>query len=202
DQIPTAATRVMAAVRNALGDDAPESEQLFAMRSLTTSSVDVLKHYATAVEAQSNGRFEDARQSYLRTTELDPKFGLGYEGRAVMSRDLARSDDADRHSQEALRSLDRMTERERFAARGFYYRMIGDNQKCATEYGESIAKYPADTVAHNQRAGCIAKLRDMRAAMGEMRAAVQMVPNHVVYRTNYALLAALAGEFRIALEEA
>jgi tetratricopeptide (TPR) repeat protein len=89
-----------------------------------------------------------------------------------------------------------MTERERFGTRGFYYRMIGDNQKCAKEYSDSLAKYPADSVAHNQRAACLVKLRNMKEAVGEMRQAVQMLPNHTGYRGNLALLSALAGDFQ------
>ena len=37
-----------------------------------------------------------------------------------------------------------MTERERFATRGLFYRMIGDNQQCADEYGQPLAQYQAD----------------------------------------------------------
>ena len=56
-----------------------------------------------------------------------------------MSRNLGRPEDADKYIKEALRHLDGMTERERFGTRGFYYRMIGDNQQCAKEYGEALA---------------------------------------------------------------
>src|SRR5262249_17865252 len=69
------------------------------------------------------------------------------------------------------------------------------NQQCAKEYGDSLAKYPADSVAHNQRAACLVKLRDMKGAMDEMQQAVKMLPNHAGYRTNLALLAAWAGDF-------
>jgi eukaryotic-like serine/threonine-protein kinase len=201
DQVLDTATRLVARVRKALGDDTSESQQLFAMRSMSASSLEVVSHYAAAVEAQAKGRFEEARQSYLKAVELDPKFGLGYQGLAVMSRNLGRLDEADKYIQEALRYLDSMTERERFATRGFYYRMIGDNQQCAREYGESLAKYPADSVAHNQRAGCLARLKQMREAMEEMRKAVQMLPNHTGYRTNLAILANLAGDFETAQTE-
>ena len=51
-----------------------------------------------------------------------------------------------------MRHLDGMTERERFATRGNYYRLSGDLQQCVKEYGELIARYSADTVAHNHRA--------------------------------------------------
>ena len=40
--------------------------------------------------------------------------------------------------------------------------------------------------AHNQRAVCLAKLRNMGGAIDEFRQAVQILPNHVTYRGNLA----------------
>jgi tetratricopeptide (TPR) repeat protein len=131
----------------------------------------------------------------LKTVEEDPKFGLGYQGLAITSRNLDRPDDADKYIKEALRYLDGMTERERFSTRGTYFRMIGDNQGCAKEYGELVARYSADAIARNQRAICLAKLRNMREAMNEMQQAVQILPNYVAFRSNLALLTNLAGDF-------
>jgi serine/threonine protein kinase/tetratricopeptide (TPR) repeat protein len=198
DEVLGKTTTLMAAVRRELGDNTSRSDQLFAMRSLSTSSLAVVSQYAAAVEAQAKGNFEDARQRYLKAVELDPQFGLGYQGLAAMSRNLGRLDEADTYIKEAFRHLDGMTERERFATRGYYYRMVGDNQQCANEYSELLTRYPADTVAYNQRAGCLFKLRNMREAGKEMEKALALLPNHAGYRTNYALFAALAGNFEAA----
>jgi eukaryotic-like serine/threonine-protein kinase len=201
DEVLETATKMMASIRRALGEKTSSSAQLFAMRSVSASSLDVVSHYAAAIEAQSRGKFEDARDSYLKAVELDPKFGLGYQGLAVVSRNLGRPEDAEKYIKEALRYLDSMTDRERFGTRGFYYRMIGDNQQCATEYGELLALYPADTVGHIQRGVCLAAAKNMREAMNEFRQAVQMLPNHVGYRTNLALVSSLAGDFEAAESE-
>jgi len=192
------ATKLVADVRKALGDEVPQSQQLFAMRSLSAGSLEVLSFYAAAIQAQAKGDFEAAKQSYLKAVEVDPMFGLGYQGLAVMSRNLSRPDDAEKYIKQALKYLDGMTDREKFGTRGFYYRLIGDNQQCAKEYGLSLAQYPADTVAHNQRAGCLVKLKNMKEAMAEMRQAVQMLPNHTGYRTNLALVATWATDFEVA----
>ena len=191
----------MASVRKALGDETSESNQLFAMRTLSTSSLEVLSHYAAAVEAQSKGKFEDARKSFLQAVELDPNFGLGYQGLAAMSMNTGQAEDANKYIQEALRHLDGMTERERFSTRGLYYRLIGDSQQCVKDYGELIARFPADTLGHAQRSACMAKLRDMRGAIDEMQNAVKVLPNHVGYRANLALFYDLAGDFEAAERE-
>jgi eukaryotic-like serine/threonine-protein kinase len=202
DAVLATALQVMNDIRQGLGDRNTSGDaQLFAMRSVSASSLEVIGHYAAAVQAQSNLRFEEARDSYAKAVAIDPEFGLGYQGLAVMSRNLGRIDEAEKYIQQALRYLDSMTERERLGTRGFYYRMIGDNQRCAKEYEELVAKFPADTVGHAQRSVCLAAMKNMREAVTEARQAVEMLPNQVGYRTNLALLTNFAGDFAAAERE-
>jgi eukaryotic-like serine/threonine-protein kinase len=198
DQVLPAANRLMTKVRKALGDTASESAQLFAMRSLTTGSPEVVKYYAAAVEAQAQVKMEDARQNYLKAVAVDPKFGLGYQGLAVTAWNLGQPQEATKYIQEALRHLDSMTDRERFATRGYYDKLIGDNAQCVKEYGDLLARYPADAIAHNQRAACFYNLHDMQNAVNELTQAVRMLPNHVGLKTNLAFFTVLAGQFEAA----
>lgn len=190
---------MMGTIRKALGDPS-SSSQLFAMRSVSTTSLEVVSHYAAAIQALSNGKIEAARDSYLKAISIDPKFGLGYQGLAVVSRNLGRPDDAEKYIKEALKYLDSMTERERFGTRGYYYRVLGDNQQCVKEYGDLLAAYPADTTARANRANCFSALKQMREAMEEYRKLVAMAPNSTAYRTNLALSSAVAGDFEGAEE--
>jgi serine/threonine protein kinase/tetratricopeptide (TPR) repeat protein len=201
DQVLTALTRVATSVRNALGDETSDSDQQLAMKTISTTSLEVASHYAAAVNAQARGNAEEALASFAKTVELDPKFGLGYQGLAVMSRNMGRLQDSEKYAAEALRYLDQMTERERYTTRGYYYIRTGDYQACVKEYQELIDKYPADVPGHNQRASCLARLRDMRAAVEEMRKVVAILPNHTVYRSNLAVLLNYSGEFAAAEEE-
>jgi eukaryotic-like serine/threonine-protein kinase len=201
DQVLATVTKLATAVRKVLGEKTSESNQLFAMRSISTTSFDVISEYAAGIEWQSKAKYEEARQRFLRAVELDPKFGLGYQSLAATSRNVGKMEDAEKYAKEALRYLDGMTERERFSTRGNYYRMTGDLQQCVKEYGELIARYAADTVAHNQRAICLVKLRDMRGAVAEMRKAIQILPNHKSYHGNLALFADYAGDFVTAEQE-
>jgi eukaryotic-like serine/threonine-protein kinase len=194
DQVLGTVTTLAATVRKVLGDKTSESAQLFAMKSISTTSLEAVQQYATGVELQSKGKFEEARQAFLKAVELDPKFGLGYQSAAAMSRNVGKLEDADKYAKEALRSLDTMTERERFNVRGYYYRTVGDLRQCVSEYGKMLARYSADTVAHNQRAVCMVGLRDMGGAVDELRQAVQILPNHVGYRANMAIFMNYAGD--------
>ena len=201
DQVLDTVTTVASNVRRALGDQTSESVQSLAMRSLSTTSFEVTRYYAAAVEAQARSDFNTAFENYAKTVELDPTFGLGYHGMAIQSRNLGRLQDADKYGAEALRFLDSMTERERFSTRGNYYYRAGDYGGCVREYGELIAKFPADVPAHNGRAICLSRLRDFRGAVDEMRRAVKILPNHSLYRSNLAAFLIYAGEFAEAEQE-
>jgi tetratricopeptide (TPR) repeat protein len=197
DGIVEAATALMVSVRNALGDDTSASAPQFAMqKSLSATSLEVVRLYAASQDAASNARFEEARERALKATELDPTFGSGYQLVAVASQNLRNRQDALKYSAEALNHLDRMTEREAFSARGFYYRITGNYTKCVSEYGELINRYPADVVGHNQRALCLSYLRRLSDATSEMQPVVDLLPNRVLFRTNLALYASHAGDFK------
>ena len=196
ERVLSEASRLVTVVREALGDDTSDSAQLFAMASLSATSLAVVQQYALAQEAASNNKFEEARQHALRAVELDPKFGVGWQILAVSSRNLGRLQDAEQYIKEALRHLDGMTERERFSTRGFFYRLTGDYRQCVKEYGDLSARYAADVVAHNQIALCASQLRDLTRAQEEMRRAVELLPNRAVFRLNLALYSNYAGDFR------
>ncbi|HMK72696.1 MAG TPA: tetratricopeptide repeat protein, partial [Myxococcaceae bacterium] len=103
---------------------------------------------------------------------------------------------------EAVRHVDRMTERERFRTRGLYYYLTADYPSCVKEYGALVARYRSDAAAHNNRALCLTRLREMPKALEEMREVVALLPNRALYRVNLALYAAYASDFAAARQEA
>ena len=201
DQVLPTVTKLAAMVRKALGEKTSQADQLFAMRSISTGSLDVISQYAAGIELQSKGKYEEAIQKFQKAVAIDPNFGLAYNSLSVNLKNVGSIQESEKFAKEALRHLDGMTERERFATRGNYYRLTGDLQQCIKEYGELIARYSADTVAHNNRALCLGRLRDFRAAMGEMRQALTILPNHMTYRANLALFADYGGDFATAEKE-
>jgi tetratricopeptide (TPR) repeat protein len=201
DRVLSVATQLVTAIRKALGDNTSDSAQMFARATLSTTSLEVVRYYAAAQEASSNGKFEEARRNALKAVELDPDFGVGYQLLAVASRNMGRREDAEKYINEAMRHLDGMTDRERLSTRGMFFRLTGDYPQCVKEYGELIARYAADVIGHNQRALCLAELNDMAGAVNEMRRAVEILPKRVLFRINLALYAGFAGDFQTAERE-
>lgn len=202
DRVLGVVTDLAAEVREALGDDTSDTAQRFAMETLSATSLDVVREYATAMEALSRSRFNEALQGFSKAVALDPEFGLAYAGMAIASNNLGRPQDAEKYVKEAIALVDGMTERERFRTRGLLYLITNDYQSCVREYGDLIAKFSADAAARNNRALCLSKLRDMPTAVEEMRQVVTILPNRGLYRVNLATYAAYAGDGPTAEQEA
>lgn len=203
DQVLAAATDLATSVREALGDeDATGSAQRFAMETLSATSLEVVREYATAMEALSRSKFDEALQGFRKAVALDPNFGLAYAGLAIASRNLDKQQDAEKYVQEALGHLDGMTDRERLRTRGLYYFITSDYKACVQEYGDLIASYAADAAARNNLALCQTYLRMLPQAVKEMRQVVKILPNRALYRENLALYASYSGDFQAAEQEA
>ncbi len=202
DKVLGVAAKLATEIRDALGDQTSDSAQLFAMEALSSTSLDVVREYAGAMEALSDSKFEQSLAGFSKAVDLDPSFGLAYAGMAIASRNLDKQQDAENYVKEALRHLDGMTERERYRTRGLFYMVTGDQRACVKEYSDLIARYSQDAAARNNLALCSTYLRDMPTALEEMRQVVKILPNRPVYRENLALYAAYGSDFPTAEQEA
>jgi serine/threonine protein kinase/tetratricopeptide (TPR) repeat protein len=202
DRVLGVAADLAAEVLDALGDDTSDEARRFAVASWTASSLDVVHQYAVGVEAQVNGKFEEAREAFLKAVTLDPNFGSGYMGLAVMSETTGRQQDAVKYITEAVRHVDRMTERERFRVRASFYTVTKDYASCVKENQDLIARFSQDATARNNLALCASQMRDLPKAMAEMRNVVEILPKRSLYRVNLSLYASYASDFQLAEQEA
>jgi eukaryotic-like serine/threonine-protein kinase len=202
EQILGVVTNVAGRIRSALGDDMSESAKRFSMESLSAASLDVVRPYVIGMEALANSRYDEAMAGFSKAVELDPNFGIAYASMAITSRNLSRQQDAEKYAKEAVRHVDRMTERERYRTRGLFYLVTGDYQTCVKEYGDLIARYPADPSALNNLALCSTHLRTLDKSLDVRRRAVAILPNLAVLHSNLAFDASYAGFFRTGEQEA
>jgi tetratricopeptide (TPR) repeat protein len=202
DQVLSVAATLGNRVRTALGDDTSDSAQRFATETLSATSLDVVREYAMAMQALSNSKFEEARQSFGRAVALDPNFGLAYAGMAIASANMGQTQEAETYVQEAIRHVDKMTERERFRTRGLFYYVTNDYEACVKEYSDLLERYEADAAARNNLALCSTKLRNMALAREEMQRVVEILPKRSLYRVNAALYSTYASNFAAAEQEA
>ncbi len=202
DQVLSAVTKLAASVRKALGDSTTESAQRLAMESLSAGSLEAVHEYSLALDALSHGKNEDAFGRFSRAVDLDNGFGLAYAGMASTSHNLGKEQDAEKYNKEAITHIDHMTERERYRTRASLYLRLGDYKKCVEEYGDLLAKYPADTGAYNNMAICSTKLRKLPKALEEVQKAVQILPQRAMYHVNLSLYSSYASDFQSGDKEA
>ncbi len=195
DQVLFAATKAAVAIRKALGDPTSESDQMFAMETLSATSLEAVHEYSLGIDALTRGKFDDALRYFSKTTDLDPNFGAAWGAKASTANNLGQEQNAIASIKEAIKHIDRMTERERYRTRGMFYLLTNNYQKCVEEYSALISRYPADLGAHANLGACWGNLRNMSKALEETRRATELYPGRAVYQFNVALFQALSGDF-------
>jgi eukaryotic-like serine/threonine-protein kinase len=195
DEVLLTIPKLAAPIRKALGDSTSESAQLQAAGgAFTAANLEVVHQYAIAMEQQSSGKIQDALQSFSKAAELDPNFARAYSGMSAASWNLGRPSDAEKYAKAAMQHIDRMTERERYRLRGFYYAANGNWQKCVEEYSELVKVYPADNIGHNNLATCYSQLRNWPKAVDEAREDVKLRANAEGLQ-NLSLFSSYGGDF-------
>ena len=202
DQMLFAVTKLGGTLRKALGDATSESEQRFAMETLTAASLEAVHEYALALDALSSGKNDDALKHFSQAVDLDPKFGVAYGGMAAALHNLGREQDAEKAIRQGITQIDHMTERERYRTRAFLYFLVGDEQKCVDEYGTLLSRYTSDTGSYNNIGLCLTQLRNMPKAIEEVKHAEAILPKRATYHVNVSLYSSYAGDFQTALKEA
>lgn len=202
DGLLLAIPKLAAPIRKALGDTTPESVQLAASGPFTAASLEVVHLYNVGMEQQFAGKMEEALQSFTKAAQLDPNFALAYSGMSGASGALGRQADGEKYVKLAMEHLDRMTERERYHTRAFFYYVTGDYPKCVEEYGSLVNQYPADRIGQANLAVCYLQLRNAPKGIEAAQKAVEIVPKGAAVRTNLSFLLSFGGNFQNGEREA
>ncbi len=195
--------KLAAPIRKALGDATPPSAQLAAVRgSFSAASLEVVHYETMGIEQQSEGKYQEAFDSFSKASQLDPNDPGPYSGLAAMAANLGNRADAEKYMKLTLQHEDRMTERERYRYRGLYYYSVGDWQKCVEEFTQLVDRYPSDRAGQTNLAVCDASVRNFAKAAEAARRAVELVPKGVMQRVNLSGYLAYLGDPEEAEREA
>jgi tetratricopeptide (TPR) repeat protein/predicted Ser/Thr protein kinase len=194
--------KLAAPIRKALGDTTPVAAQLAVSGPFTAASLEVVHLYSIAMQQQFAGKTAEAFQNFSKAAELDPNFARAYSGMSGTANDLGRQADAEKYIKLTMEHLDRMTERERYHNRGFYYLIVGNYPKCVEEYSTLVGQYPADRVGQSDLAWCYAYLRNFPKAVEAARKAEEIAPEGALEHLNLAFFSSLTGGFQTGEREA
>jgi tetratricopeptide (TPR) repeat protein len=202
DAVLPAIGKLATPIRNQLGDTAPESAQLAAEESFTTSSLEAAHWYSLGQDAIDSGQLDRAIQDYQKAVQFDPNMGRAWAGMAVSSVNLKKTTDAEKYYQKTLSLLDRMSERERYRTLGTYYAAFVRNFPQAIDtYQKLVFLYPGDSVTYNNLSIAYVFMLDFPKAIAAVRHALDTNPHKLEWRLNYALYSMYAGDFATAASE-
>ena len=202
DDVLTAIGRLGSSVRKSLGDT-KTTRTPAANEMLSASSLDAVAQYMAGQELTRQTRDEEAIPYFKRATELDPNFGRAYSAWGTAAFKIGRQDEAEANHKKALSLLDRMTERERYRTLGVYYLAVSKNYDKAIEnFSDLVKSYPSDAAAYNNLAVAYTNKLDFPNASENGRKALEIYPKNRLYRSNYALYAMYAGDFKASATEA
>jgi tetratricopeptide (TPR) repeat protein len=202
DAVLPAVAKLATPIRTALGDTTPESAQIAAMETVTASSLHTAHLYAVAQETNGAGNREEAARQFQEIIDLDPSFARAYCGAAVAYVSLKNYPKAGEYYKQALRLLDHVSEREKYRTLGVYYASYVHNYQTAIEnLQQLVSLYPADAAGYNNLAVTYALNADIPDALAALRKALEITPNNLQRRSNYASDLMLNGEFDSAIAE-
>ncbi len=194
--------RLAAPIRRALGDATPESAQIAAAETYTASSLFAAHLYAQGQEGLAAGNREDAIAKFAQAVQIDPNFGRAYSGLAVTYMNLKKQAEAGENFKKALTLLDRMSEREKYRTLGIYYLSFVRNYAQAIEtLRKDVYLFPADESAYNNLSLAYAFTGNIPEALAASKHTVEIAPNDLQDRANYAGFSMLAGNFDTAISE-
>jgi len=195
--------RVIAPIRSALGDATPESSQLAAAETYTAGSLEAAHQYALGQESLGIGKQADAIRYYKQAVDLDPNLGRAYAGLAVASFNLKDLAQADTYYKKALTLVDRMSEREKYRTLGGYYTGVANNFEEGIETLRKLTLlFPADAAAHNNLSTAYKRMGKMTEAAASSRRAVEISPENLSRRYNFAANSLAAGDLNTTTAEA
>jgi serine/threonine protein kinase/Tfp pilus assembly protein PilF len=202
EEVLGAVAALASEIREALGDTKAREQRAADAETFTATSLDAMAAYARGQELNYAGRQADALKTFQDAVRLDPGLARAYSGMGVIYGALKQDAKVEESYQNALKHLDRMTEREKFRTLGGYYLLVTHNyEKAIDNYVELVDKYPADESGHANLAYAYLNVRDVPKAVEEGRKAIDIYPRNTLQRTNYAMYAMYAGDFKTAMAE-
>jgi tetratricopeptide (TPR) repeat protein len=203
DDVLPAVGSIAAQVREALGDESLEDGKLAEGETFTAASLEAASYYTRAQGLAARNKDDEAVPLYQKAVEADPDFARAYSGWGLSAFKLGQRTQAAEQWSQALKRLDRMTERERYRTLGLYYSVVSvDYDKAIDNYKQLVELYPADGAAHNNLAVSYFMTLNFPEALAEGKRVLDIYPEDIQYRANYALYAMYATDMNTAVEEA
>jgi tetratricopeptide (TPR) repeat protein len=164
-------------IRRRLGEARDAIRQSEPLPKVTTSSLEALKLYARASEANGRYEFEQALEFATQAVRLDSTFAGAYRALAVYSSNLGHRAEAARYATRAYELRDGLTERERLSTEATYYSQAEwDYRHALQTYELILSRYPDEGSAANNLAAMAERLGERERAYQASLTTVELQP--------------------------
>jgi tetratricopeptide (TPR) repeat protein len=150
DDLLNAIDRISQSLRQKAGESLRTIRAGEPLEAVTTSSLDALRLFAMANQAEEDGDFARTIGLLEEAVALDSTFAMAWRKLAVQHSNRGGDYNAVfEAASAAFRHRDRLTERERYLAEAYYYRVTQDDEATAQAYRRVLDSHPHDPAALN-----------------------------------------------------
>lgn len=165
-------------MRERLGESLPSIRRYNApLEQATTSSLDALKVYGTALSTWDAKGDEAAIPLLKKAIQIDPNFAMAYGALADMEDNLGDSELSQSYATQAFQRRDRVTEPERDLIEARYYHHVtGEFDKQIAVYERHLQNYPDTAMAYSELGVSYANIGNAEQGVVELRRALVLAP--------------------------
>jgi serine/threonine protein kinase len=169
-------------LRTRLGESLSSVQKFDVPVEATTPSLDALKAYSMGITTSRTKGDAEAIPFMKQAIELDPNFGIAYEGLAIEYGNLGQASLAAEAGKKAYDLRDRVSEREKYRISAYYFNDVeGDIEKGSQTYEMWAKSYPRDSVPVGNLGVDYVTLGQLDKAIAAGEADLRLEPNIVGY---------------------
>jgi serine/threonine protein kinase/Flp pilus assembly protein TadD len=169
---------------------------------ITTSSLEAMKAFSTALRFEGENKINEAIKEYLRAVEYDPDFGHAFSNLAILYQNLGQIEKTKKSYEDALARMDRMTESEKMSLRCKYYLFVRNYDGAIESFNQYLEANPNNSWALGNLALAHFYARNMSQAVKTEKRALELSPTNTLGRYNLTWYLMGAGDFESAEKEA
>ena len=182
DDILANLDRLSRKIRRNLGESRFRiSDQSKPLSKATTTSLQALKQYSLGIDSHLRLDFEKAKIHYENAIRIDSNFTSAKASLGNLLYERFDRDEGRKWLDEAIKSVDNLTDREKFGILAFYAANIENDLDKGIAYTKRrIGLYPDDPAAHNNLGWYFQQQEKYYMALDEYKKALRINPNMVL----------------------
>jgi tetratricopeptide (TPR) repeat protein len=182
DEILSGLDKLCKKIRHDLGESRYDiAVQGKRLEKVTTSSLEALRFYTLGIEKHSKSDFEGAKDYYENALRIDTGFTAAKASLGVINIEVFDSVKGRELLSQAVKTVDKLTDRERFAILSFHAVNVENNIPKGIKYERMrIDLYPDDQAAHNNLGWYYNHSGEFEKSVKEYKEAVRINPNMVL----------------------